>query len=129
MSDPRLPWLITYDIRCPRRLTRLHRFLCQNAAPVQYSVFVGEYRRNEIDWLCQQISGIIDARVDDVRCYPIPKEPCLSMIGAPRCPEGWALLQQLLESNAALPTIAQGLRPKRRGRPPQVVDISEKSAP
>jgi CRISPR-associated protein Cas2 len=129
MSDPRLPWLICYDIRCPKRLSRLHRFLCQHAAPVQYSVFIGEYRRSEIDWLCQQISGIIENRVDDVRCYPIPREPCLSMIGTPRCPEGWTLMQQLLESNAALPTIAHGQRPKRRGRPRQVVDIVGDSSP
>lgn len=129
MSDPRLPWLITYDIRCPKRLARLHRFLCQNAAPVQYSVFVGEYRRSEIDWLCVQINDIIETRVDDVRCYPIPKEPCLTMIGSPRCPEGWALLQELLENNASLPTIAHGLRPKRRGRARQATDLSGKSLP
>lgn len=108
MSARKLPWLICYDIRDPRRLQRLHRFMGHNAAPVQYSVFIGRYSAADLRWLCIGIERIIDRRVDDVRCYPLPAEPCLTQIGKSRSPDGWSLLAELDFVHTSLPGIGQG---------------------
>jgi CRISPR-associated protein Cas2 len=89
MSDARRPWLIAYDIRCPRRLTRLHQWLIRHATPLQYSVFLGRYDRAELADLRRQIEARIDPLADDVRLYPLPERPQLRALGVQRAPEAW----------------------------------------
>lgn len=129
MSAHRLPWLIAYDIASPSRLSRLHRYLCKHAAPVQYSVFLGRYTRAELDWLCEGIEGIIDPKADDVRCYPVPEEPCLTLVGQHRCPHGWSVLAELLERPDSIPGIGGGRSSRRRSRARQAVVCAEESDP
>jgi CRISPR-associated protein Cas2 len=122
MSARKLPWLVAYDIRSPRRLARLHRWLSRHAAPVQYSVFIGRYDQSDLDWLCAGICRIIDERVDDVRLYPIPEEPCMTILGTQRCPSGWSLLATLQDESVEIPTLAPA-RPAARPHPQrQVLD-------
>lgn len=89
MSETPRPWLIAYDIRCPRRLTRLHQWLLRRATPLQYSVFLGRYDRAELAELCRQIEARIDPRADDVRLYPVPDHPRLRALGVQRTPDHW----------------------------------------
>jgi len=79
------PWLICYDIREPRRLGRVHRYLVSRAIPVQYSVFAGQYSAPELDRLLDGLERIIDVREDDVRAYPLS-----------RAGEAWTYGQQSL---------------------------------
>ncbi len=119
MSARKLPWLIAYDIKSPRRLARLHRWLSRHAAPIQYSVFIGLYDRNDVDWLCKSIRAIIDPRADDVRLYPLPQEPCMTLLGNQRCPANWSLLATLAHPAMGLSTIAvqrNGPRPDPHGQ-------------
>lgn len=74
-------WLIAYDIRDPRRLVRLHRFLKKVAVPVQYSVFAAHDTPAHIGRLAGQIEGYIHAKQDDVRIYPLPQKPELFLLG------------------------------------------------
>jgi len=129
MSAQRLPWLIAYDIRSPKRLSRLHRFLCKHAAPVQYSVFLGRYTPEELRWLCDGINAIIHVKQDDVRCYPVPQEPCLTMVGRHRCAEGWSLLAGLHQRPESVPGIGGGARSSRRKGRRQSFDFVEELDP
>lgn len=96
MSQRRLPWLICYDVRCPRRLARLHRRLCKRAAPVQYSVFLGYWTDDEVEALLDELyDGQLEA-VDDLRAYPVADGNSVTLIGHPRCPEGWSGLSRLM---------------------------------
>jgi len=80
LNAPR-DWLIGYDIRDPRRLVRLHRFLKDVAAPVQYSVFAMRATPGRIGRLACDIEARIHLKEDDVRIYPVPDDPWLYTIG------------------------------------------------
>lgn len=122
MTAHKLPWLIAYDIRSPSRLQRLHRWLTRHAAPVQYSVFLGRYDRNGIDWLSQQIRGMIDEREDDVRLYPLADAPTMHTLGRQRCPNGWGLLEALKAPIVDAGPLGVSGAPRKRGRPRKVPD-------
>lgn len=70
-----LLYLIAYDIRQPRRLGRVHRFLRRQGLPVQYSVFTAQLDARKLERVLGGLRAIIDARIDDVRCYPLPGRP------------------------------------------------------
>lgn len=91
LNDRRL-WLIGYDIACPRRLKRLHRFLKTKAVPVQFSVFTFEGSAMQLGRLVQQIEGFIDASVDDVRIYQIPRSVHCDVLGRGSLPDGVTLI-------------------------------------
>ena len=81
-------YLITYDIGDPRRLCRLHRYLKAWAIPVQHSVFTAMLRQAQVEMLVAGIEEIIDEGVDDVRIYPLPRDPEVTVIGQGYLPEG-----------------------------------------
>lgn len=64
-------YLLSYDVREPRRLQRLHRHLSKRGIPMQESVFFIRARHREIDHLRSEVDELIHRREDDVRIYPI----------------------------------------------------------
>lgn len=66
-------WLIAYDIRDPRRLSRLYAFIRRHTIPVQYSVYLFEGHAGALGELLLKIRQRIDNAVDDVRAYLIPE--------------------------------------------------------
>lgn len=96
LSQRRLPWLICYDVRCPRRLARTHRRLYKSAAPVQYSVFLGYWTDCEVEALLDELCGELLEVEDDLRAYPLSERESVTLVGQPRCPEGWSGLARLL---------------------------------
>jgi CRISPR-associated protein Cas2 len=74
-------WLIAYDVRSPRRLGRLHRFLSAQATMVQYSVYLFEGSLGQLKVLLREIEPFIEASEDDVRAYPVPAKPQLDILG------------------------------------------------
>jgi len=88
MAHRRLPHLISYDIAQPKRLSRVHRYLKKFALPLQYSVFLVEADAAKIEKILQHLKGLIHAREDDVRVYPLPNEPEWSWLGKPLWGEG-----------------------------------------
>lgn len=80
--------IICYDITCPRRLARIHRYLKKHAWPLQYSVFVFTGTPTQLDRCWEQLGRLIDPRSDDVRAYPLPQRGLRWSLGAAPLPEG-----------------------------------------
>jgi CRISPR-associated protein Cas2 len=85
-------WLIAYDITCPRRLARVHRYLKTVAVPVQYSVFAAEETSQGIQRIRDALAQEINSKTDDVRIYPLPNNLELHHYGRHSLPEGLQLL-------------------------------------
>lgn len=99
-------WLIAYDIADQRRLQRVHRALCRQAVPVQYSVFVARCSAARLGAIRASVARLIAKLDDDVRFYPVPEPAHLFVYGQRALPEGL----RLLDGTAALPlapTLAQ----------------------
>lgn len=78
-SDDLLPdkptrWILCYDIRDPRRLQRVHRYVSKHGLPLQYSAFLLKGNRETIERILAGLRPYLDERVDDVRCYPLGKD-------------------------------------------------------
>lgn len=86
MSDPVRRWLIAYDIRCPRRLARVHRVVSRQALPLQYSVFCGRMSRSQVQQLADELDEIIAAE-DDVRLYALGERPWYRWYGPGSVPD------------------------------------------
>jgi CRISPR-associated protein Cas2 len=81
-------WLIAYDIADPRRLRRVHRYLCRHAVPVQYSVFTTRSAPMKLGLIRAGLASILNADEDDVRIYPVPEPANLVVLGRKALPEG-----------------------------------------
>lgn len=113
MTEPRR-WLIAYDVRDERRLAAVHRYLKGAAVPVQYSVFAARASAAEIARVVAALNGLIDARVDDVRIYGIPRNSFVYTLGASILPaDAW-----LLDNEVPLAPIIRSAAPasQRRAR-------------
>lgn len=87
-----LRYLIAYDIRNPKRLIRVHRFLRREGMPVQYSVFTAQLTQRKLVRVMNGLQAIIDPRVDDVRIYPLPTRLEASLLGRQMFPDDVLLL-------------------------------------
>lgn len=81
-------WLLCYDICHPRRLARIHRYLCKCAWPLQYSMFGLERSEAGIRRILDDLALLIDPEVDDIRCYHIPDHSPVWTYGVQALPEG-----------------------------------------
>ena len=81
-------FIVCYDIGDPTRLRRLHRFLKRHAVPLQYSVFLFTGDDRQLERLLALAEGYIDAKVDDLRAYPLPARGLKAYIGKPTLPAG-----------------------------------------
>lgn len=75
MAHRRLPHIIAYDIACPKRLGRVHRYLKKIALPLQYSVFLVELDESRRKKVIKHLISLIHPRQDDIRIYPLPEQP------------------------------------------------------
>jgi CRISPR-associated protein Cas2 len=64
-------WLLAHDIRDPRRLQRVWRYLRQEGVRLQYSVYVIPGTRHHVQGVLEHLRTLIDERADDVRLYPL----------------------------------------------------------
>ncbi|MCX7991440.1 MAG: CRISPR-associated endonuclease Cas2 [Proteobacteria bacterium] len=82
-------YLISYDIRDEKRLTKIHNYLKSRCLKLQYSVFYGYLSWQELNELKERLLELIDENQDDVRIYPLPSEPKVIVMGqGDRIPEG-----------------------------------------
>ena len=81
-------WLIGYDITCPRRLQRVHRAMVDRATPIEYSIFLLIGTEKDLANCLATVNALIDAKTDDVRCYPLPLRGLQERIGRATLPEG-----------------------------------------
>ena len=73
-------WIITYDIRQPRRLRAVAEALEAVGERVQESVFECWADRHRIDAIRRDVAMLIDPEEDSLRLYPL----CGSCIGRMR---------------------------------------------
>lgn len=65
-------YIISYDIRHPKRLQRVHKTLLGYGIPLQYSVFyIKEDSNVLVDDIWTELAGLIKQDEDDVRLYPV----------------------------------------------------------
>ena len=81
-------WLIGYDITQPQRLGRVHRAMVGRATPIEYSIFLFIGSEKGLAECLDTIRELIDARTDDVRCYPLPSRGLQERIGCATLPDG-----------------------------------------
>lgn len=94
MARQRHLYLICYDIaEDPKRLARVARYLSKFAFRVQYSVFVGSFFDHSLEGVLRDLGDIIDPRKDDVRCYPLPDQAEVVLMGPQIFPEDILLIQ------------------------------------
>ncbi len=77
----RTSYLVCYDIANPRRLSRVYRFVKRQGIHLQYSVFHCRLTWPELKELEAGLREIIDEKRDDVRIYPLPGEPNVTVMG------------------------------------------------
>lgn len=92
MSHSRRPFLICYDIRCPRRWRRVFMTVKDWATPMQKSVFVGNLGREELESLLKELEGHIHAEEDSVQVYELRQsEPSRSLGFSPASLQSWTV--------------------------------------
>jgi CRISPR-associated protein Cas2 len=64
-------YLICYDIRCKKRLTKIHKIVLHYAVPLQFSVFYGLMTQAELTDMTHLFTLTMDEKADDIRIYPI----------------------------------------------------------
>lgn len=80
-------FVIAYDIRSPKRLQRVHRFLKGLALPIQYSVFFFNGSEAELHCCMTDLASMINPKEDDIRCYPLPTSGLQICLGKASLPE------------------------------------------
>ena len=74
-------YLIAYDIADPKRLSRVHRALKREGLPVQYSVFTLVIKRKALLRLMGVLEELILPAKDDIRCYRLPENTEIKILG------------------------------------------------
>lgn len=82
-------YLVCYDIRDPRRLSRVFKLMKGKGIHLQYSVFHCSLTWQKLIELKEKLRWIIDEGKDDVRIYPLPSEEKVIIMGVgDRVPDG-----------------------------------------
>ena len=82
--DDRHKYLVTYDVRDPKRLTKLHKKLKDWGTPVQFSVFEAMLTGPEVERMWLMVTATIDDKLDWVALYRLsrPFDEAVRHIGA-----------------------------------------------
>jgi len=82
-------YLVCYDIRDPRRLSRVYKLLKGIGLHIQYSVFHCSLSWPDLLELKEKLKELIDENDDDIRIYPLPLEKKVIVMGCgDRVPNG-----------------------------------------
>ncbi len=91
--NQKVPWLLCYDIKHPRRLNKIYRVVCQYAMPLQYSVFLTYATRRRMTMIVAHLETLIDPRSDDLRAYPLSTRVQPFVYGKPIIPKGVSMFE------------------------------------
>lgn len=95
---PQSAYLIAYDIRDPRRLTRVYKLCKRLGLHLQYSVFLVRANPRQIDDLARELETLIHPRRDDIRIYPIPERAQWIHLGRPFWPDSVHFIDERIPS-------------------------------
>ena len=65
-------YLVAYDVRCPKRLRRVHREVVSEGQGLQQSVYLVRASHRSLRDLLARVEAHMDTAVDDLRAYPVP---------------------------------------------------------
>ncbi|MBK8972707.1 MAG: CRISPR-associated endonuclease Cas2 [Hahellaceae bacterium] len=92
MAERPLYWILAYDIRCPKRLTKMCKCMKNHGLHVQKSVFYITATRREMDDIIEDARSIMDEDVDDVRVYGCCAMEKAEVLGQPYLEGGFLLI-------------------------------------
>jgi CRISPR-associated protein Cas2 len=70
MAD-RIRYLVTYDVRHPRRLRRVHEVVVDHGEQLQYSVYVCDLTRQELAGLRARLREVLNLAEDSVSIFDL----------------------------------------------------------
>ncbi len=70
-SSESVRWILAHDIREPKRLNKVWRYLRKEGVRLQYSIYLISGTRKKIQEIIDHLDKLIDERADDIRVYPI----------------------------------------------------------
>lgn len=92
-------WILAYDIRCPKRLGRVHRAVRKWGTPLQYSVFLIKGKRDKLQELLDLLTEkLINTKEDDVRVYAVHASTPVWCLGQQQPLTTHAILMEAQES-------------------------------
>jgi CRISPR-associated protein Cas2 len=91
-------WLLAYDIRDPKRLSRVGRYIRKEGVSLQYSVYLLTGNRQQIEDVINKLRQLIDERTDDVRLYPITENTRIWGLGTQFDDDGNTLCDAFLDT-------------------------------
>lgn len=90
-------WLIAYDIKNPKRLAKVGRYINKEAVRMQYSIYVLAGTRRKMDEVSAELEKLINPKEDDVRVYPMGENTRLWGLGTQFILDGNILTDALLD--------------------------------
>lgn len=81
-------YLLGYDVSDPKRLQRVYRKLCHYATPIQYSIFLFEGNKKQLQICIDEVLALLDKKEDDFRVYQLPIQGIQWCLGKSFMPEG-----------------------------------------
>lgn len=81
-------YLISYDIRDPRRLQKVHRRLRAQAHPLLESLFAFRGSPHALQGLRETLAGLLQPRVDDLLIYRLRHDRPIHRWGSACLPRG-----------------------------------------
>lgn len=82
-------YLVCYDIKDVKRLSKVFRHIKQRGIHLQYSVFYCRLSWEGLVKLKEQLKALINEKEDDIRIYPLPAEIKVEIMGCgDRVPDG-----------------------------------------
>ena len=83
-----MQYLIGYDITDEKRLQKIHKIMTKYATPIQYSIFLFEGMRKELQHCIDDVMTVFHKKKDDLRIYPLPSNGKQWQLGKAVLPEG-----------------------------------------
>ncbi len=92
-------YLLGYDISDPKRLQKVYRRMCNYAVPIQYSIFLFDGSKKQLQICIDDVLCLINKKEDDFRAYQLPQKNIEWLLGKAFMPEGiyWTGLPAGLE--------------------------------
>ncbi|MBB1420783.1 CRISPR-associated endonuclease Cas2 [Pseudoalteromonas sp. SG43-7] len=87
-------WIISYDISCPKRLRKVHKYCATFGWQMQKSLYLFAFSRSEREKACHQLTELINLQEDKLLCLPfnvlegsfhhVPESPLILIHDDPR---------------------------------------------
>ncbi|WFE69481.1 CRISPR-associated endonuclease Cas2 [Thiomicrospira sp. R3] len=74
--------ILAYDIKNPKRLQRVHKYIKKFGLALQKSVYLVLASEQRMETIMAELASLINPKLDDVRTYPIESAQTLWLYGS-----------------------------------------------